>query len=100
MVGLLMDATRIADGKHVLLKKVATAKHPDEAVLGRLLSSSPYASHKDNRCVPIYDVLNVPDDEGNVLIVMPFLYQWDDPPHGTIGEAVEFFRQMFEVREK
>ena len=50
-----------------------------------------------NHCVPVYDVLPVPDEEDMVIIVMPLLQDYLRPPFGTIGEAVECFRQLFEV---
>jgi hypothetical protein len=50
-----------------------------------------------NHCVPVYDVLPVPDEEDRVIIVMPLLQEYLRPPFRTIGEAVECFRQLFEV---
>lgn len=94
----MLDATRQEDGAQVMLKRVRTGRNPDEATIGRLLSSEPYASHPSNYCVPVYDVLDVPDEEGVILIVMPFLRYWEFPAFETIGEVVEFFRQIFEVR--
>ena len=96
---VVLDATRISDGKQVALKKVVTAKHPDEAKIGNLLYSEPHASHPSNYCVPIYDVLTLPDEKGTVIMVMPFLYRWNVPEFDTIGEYVEFARQVFEVSE-
>jgi serine/threonine protein kinase len=46
--------------------------------------------------VPILDVLQVPDDEDRLLIVMPLLRPHGDPRFDTVGEAVEFIRQIFE----
>lgn len=46
----------------------------------------------------MYDVLDVPDEPDCKLIVMPFLRTFYDPRFLTVGEAVEFFRQAFEVR--
>lgn len=40
-----------------------------------------------------------PQDPDIQIIVMPFLRPYNDPKFGTVGEAVEFFRQAFEVRE-
>jgi hypothetical protein len=65
--------------------------------MGQLFSSEPLASNPKNRCAPFYEVLRVPDDENRVVIVMPLLYRTDHPPFQTIGEVVEFFRQIFEV---
>ena len=50
-----------------------------------------------NHCVPIYDVLALDDDHDFVIIVMPLLRPYTNPRFDTIGEAVECFRQLFEV---
>lgn len=93
----MMDGTRISDGATVMLKKVNIIKHPDEADIGRFFSSEPQSTHADNHCVPVYDVLQIPDDENMVLIIMPLLADWDEPPFNTVGETVEFFWQLFKV---
>ena len=38
-----------------------------------------------------------PDDHDVSIIVLPLLRQFNDPPFETVGEAVDFFRQIFEV---
>jgi hypothetical protein len=50
--------------------------------------------------VPIPEVLKVIDRDDVVVLVMPLLRMYDDPPFETFGEAIAFFRQMFEVSEK
>lgn len=77
------------------MKRVRADSH--ESVLSQLFSEPTLRSDKRNRCVPILDVLSLPDC-ADVLLVMPFLRFWDDPRLQTIGEVVEFFRQMLEVR--
>ncbi|THU85941.1 hypothetical protein K435DRAFT_969298 [Dendrothele bispora CBS 962.96] len=53
-----------------------------------------------NHCVPIYEILQLPEDDHEYLIIMPFLTPWwpfwCDLPFSTIGEAVSFIRQLFE----
>lgn len=93
----MIDAIRIEDGKQMLFKKVVTLKHPDEATIGRLFSSEPHTSHASNHCVPIYDVFSIPDEEGTVILVMPFLMDWFEPEFDTVGEFVDFVKQVFEV---
>jgi hypothetical protein len=97
--GNVIDATRAADGSFVMLKQVKPSWHPDEVDIGRMFSSEPLASDPRNHCVPIYDVLQVPDDDELILLVMPLLHEHsgDELPFDTIGEAVEFIRQIFEV---
>jgi hypothetical protein len=85
----MMDATRISDGAYVTLKSIKPSIHPYEAEIGTYLSSEPLASDPKNHCVPIYEVLEVPDVEDTILLVMPLLR--------TVGESVDFFQQIFEV---
>lgn len=94
----MLDATRIADNTVVTLKKIKTSRHPYEIDIGRYFSTEPRASDPANRCVPIHEVLDIPDDPEHKLIVMPLLRKFFDPHFLTVGEAVEFFRQAFEVR--
>ena len=93
-----MDATRISDNTVVSLKRIKRDIHPHEVEIALYFSTEPLASHPRNHCVPIYEVLDVPDDENEVIIVMPFLREYNDPRFKSVGEAVEFFRQIFEVR--
>lgn len=93
----MTDATRISDGEHVLLKKIKPSEHPYEAEIATFFSSGPLASDPKNHCAPIYEVLKVPDEDDRVLLVTPVLRGFNEPPFETIGEAVEFFGQIFEV---
>ncbi len=60
-------------------------------------SSETLAKDTRNHCVPIYEVLQVPDNDNMRILVMPLLRDYNDPQIQTVGEAVEFFHQMFEV---
>lgn len=92
-----MDATRISDGRVVVLKKVNKHNHPFEAEISQLFSTEPLASDPHNRCVPIHDVLQSPLDESMIFLVMPYLMRYHQLRFSTVGEAVECFRQLFEV---
>jgi len=92
-VGHIIDATRVSDGKLVGLKKVSKSVHPAEASICDFFSSEPRKSDRDNHCVPIYDLLQVPEEEDRIVIVMPFLREYDSPNFETIGEVVDFFNQ-------
>jgi len=94
-----MDGTRISDGAYVTLKSVRLSMHPYEAEIGTYLSSEPLASDPTNHCVPIYEVLKVPDVDDRIILVMPLLRKYDHPPMQTFGESVDFFQQIFEVRD-
>jgi len=92
----ILDAARIMDGAFVTLKQVRTSRHPYEAAIGGFLSSEPLRSDPHNHCVPIYEVLQVPDDDDKILLVMPLLRSYNSPRFDTFGETVDFFKQIFE----
>lgn len=80
-----------------MLKKVSMTVHPYEAEIGRYLCSESLACDPRNHCCPTWDVLSIPGDEDQVILVMPLLREYNDPRFTTVGEAVGFFRQIFEV---
>ncbi|KAJ3480769.1 hypothetical protein NLI96_g8114 [Meripilus lineatus] len=91
-----MDATRISDNALVMMKLMNDSLENEIALY---FSTEPLASHPRNHCVPIYEVLHVPDptgDDDEIIIVMPLLRPFYDPRFKSVGEAVEFFRQIFE----
>ncbi|KAL4061838.1 hypothetical protein V8B97DRAFT_1999172 [Scleroderma yunnanense] len=94
--GAILDGTRLSDGAYVTFKIVSNSDHPYEVEIGRFLSSEQLRRDPTNHCIPIYDVLSVPDDQDKVIIVMPLLREYTSPPFDTVGEAIECFRQLFE----
>jgi len=92
----ILDATRISDGSMIMLKRTSKALHPHEADIGQFFSTQPLSSDPRNHCIPIYDVLQDPLEEDSQILAMPLLRSYDDPRFQTIGEALEFFRQVFE----
>ncbi|KAJ7092040.1 kinase-like domain-containing protein [Mycena belliarum] len=99
----VMDATRVADGSYVALKRCNLAEPSSfvgvlpESQIYQKFSSEPLASDPKNHCVRHIEILRVPEENSEeLLIVMPFLYVWDDFSFATIGEAVDFFSQVFE----
>lgn len=93
----LLDAIRVQDGEMVALKSIQKNVHPYEVEITTALNEGSLRSSSSNHCVPIFQVLNVPETD-TAILVMPLLRQFDDPPFETVGETVEFFRQIFEVR--
>ncbi|KIJ60038.1 hypothetical protein HYDPIDRAFT_117724 [Hydnomerulius pinastri MD-312] len=93
--GHIIDATRIKDGQYVTLKKILKSEHPHEVDIGLYFSSESRTSQAANHCIPFYEILPL-DDNNEVIIVMPLLRAYSDPPFDTFGEAVECFRQLFE----
>ncbi|KAJ7141178.1 hypothetical protein C8R44DRAFT_827715 [Mycena epipterygia] len=94
-----LDAVRVSDGAVVLLKKAEVQDHPDELTIRNFLSLDPLSKDSKSRFLPFLEVLNPPSIPGTQLLVMKLLRKYDDPRFDTIGEAVDFFRQIFEVDE-
>ncbi|KZT10865.1 uncharacterized protein LAESUDRAFT_721252 [Laetiporus sulphureus 93-53] len=96
MVPHILDATRVSSGEMVVLKRILISEHPHEIEINQYFSAEPLASDPRNHCAPLYEVLQVTDQEGMMILVTPLLRRYDSPLLDTVGEAVEFFRQIFE----
>ena len=70
--------------------------HDRERKIIEHLSSPSLKADPRNHTVELLDVLRLPLS-GQSTLVMPLLRRFNDPPFETVGEAVEFFRQIFEV---
>ena len=92
-----MDAVRSSDNDIVALKKVNNIDHECEVEISRHFSFEELRKDPRNHCVPVFDVLDVPDQPDVQIIVMPLLRRCNDPRWRTVGEAVAFFDQIFEV---
>jgi hypothetical protein len=90
-----LDATRISDGKPVMLKKLPRQEGPYELEINRLFSTEPLSSNPRNHCVHLLDVIELPNDPP--IIVHPLLRPFHNPPFRTYGEFVTFFAQICEV---
>lgn len=93
----VQDALRKDNNQRVILKKVNTNECPNEQEIATYFSSKDRADIPENHCVPILETLHVPNEEHVILLVMPLLHHCLKPPLETVGEVVEFFRQLFEV---
>jgi hypothetical protein len=60
------------------------------------LSTEPLSLDPRNHCAQLLEVLDLPDDDEQVL-VMPLLRPFNSPTFDTFGEAIDCFRQLFEV---
>ncbi|KAH9033889.1 kinase-like domain-containing protein [Lactarius pseudohatsudake] len=89
-----MDATRISDGRPVVLKRLLAEEGPYELRINKLFSTEPLASDPRNHCVRLLDVIQLPGDPP--ILVHPMLRRHYDPPFRTIGEFVTFFAQICE----
>ncbi|THU94251.1 hypothetical protein K435DRAFT_779516 [Dendrothele bispora CBS 962.96] len=101
---ILMDAVRVSDGKMVMLKKISvpdSASPTKELKMNELVRSGLLSmDDPHNHCVPVYEILQVPESNTIHLVVMPFLRNWlndlGDAPFDTVGEALGFIGQLFE----
>jgi hypothetical protein len=90
-----MDATRRDNGRQVMLKRVPVGRELD---INQLLSSPGLRSEPRNHCIPLLDVIELPNTLDGKLIVMPFLRPFHRPRFQTYGEFVAFFTQICDVR--
>jgi hypothetical protein len=90
-----MDATRALDRRQVMVKTVPSGS---ELKISQFLSSPGLVSESHNHCVPLLDILELPDEPEQKLMVMPFLRPFDNPRFQTYGEFVSFFSQICDVR--
>jgi hypothetical protein len=90
-----MDATRISDGRQVMLKMLPREEGPYELEINKLFSTEPLFSNPRNHCVHLLDVIELPNSPP--IIVHPLLRPFSKPPFQTYGEFVTFFAQICEV---
>ncbi|KAH0588662.1 hypothetical protein J132_02198 [Termitomyces sp. J132] len=96
--GQVLDATR-DDGSLVVLKEIKTNTNKYEIPVSKFFSFGALATHPKNHCVPVIEVIDPPEGSQSAFIVMPYLLNTHHPPFQTIGEVVDFFRQIFEGLE-
>ncbi|KAI0076137.1 hypothetical protein K474DRAFT_1663403 [Panus rudis PR-1116 ss-1] len=92
-------ATRERDGTLVSVKLLNKEEYPSEESIISFLSSPALRCNPQNHCVPVYDIIESSLDLDHIILVMPDLTQYDDPPFSTVGEVLEFLRQVFEGLE-
>lgn len=90
---MLIDATRISDGKLVFIKEVKTGDQESSIVLALSALDDPA-----NHTVSILDTFTDHEDESVSYMVMPYLRPSDNPPFETVGEVMDFVDQILEVR--
>ncbi|RDX54876.1 hypothetical protein OH76DRAFT_846539 [Lentinus brumalis] len=90
-----MQATRLSDGRIVVLKQIWTERTPTEQTITRVFWDEPNASDPGNHSNFVYDVLHSPIYKV-AFFVMPYLMRVHAIRFATVGEAMECFRQVFE----
>ncbi|KAI0245370.1 kinase-like domain-containing protein [Lactifluus subvellereus] len=91
---LIMDATRVSDGKTVMMKRLLEREGPYELQINRLFSSDLLGSNPRNHCARLLDVIELPNDPP--IMVHSHLRPYYNPPFQTYGEFVAFFGQICE----
>ena len=94
---VVMDATRISDGRPVMLKLLLPTEGQHELRINRLVSSEPLLSDPRNHCAPLLDAIELPNEPH--IMVHARLRPFNDPPMQTYGEFVSFFSQLCEVSD-
>lgn len=89
-----MDARRTSDSQVVALKRIKSSS--DEARISKMFSSQKHAENPANHCIPLLDVLQVPESD-EVVLVMPWMCPVNDPPFRTIGGVSQFFQEILQV---
>jgi len=89
-----MDATRISDGRPVMLKRLFPKEGLEELQLNKLFSTEPLISDPRNHCAQLLDVIEFPGEPP--ILVHPMLRLHHDPRFQTYGEFVTFYAQICE----
>ncbi|KAJ7768511.1 kinase-like domain-containing protein [Mycena metata] len=89
----VLDATRIQDGKKVILKRVET--DGKELAIIKHLSTPSARSDPRNRTIPLLDILPMPGTPWSFL-VMPYCRVFDYPPFHCRNEFVDAMGQFME----
>jgi hypothetical protein len=92
---LVMDATRLCDGRPVMMKRLLSEEGPYELQINRMFSLEPLASDPRNHCARLLDVIELPNDPP--IMVHSLLRPFYKPRFQTYGEFVAFFGQISEV---
>jgi len=90
----LVDATRIADGALVYVKRVQTAG--TELQIASMFSSEHLRNDPKNHCVPILDAFQDDGDDSSSYMVMPFLRAIDEPAFELVDDVISFADQILE----
>ncbi|KAH9971414.1 kinase-like domain-containing protein [Lactifluus volemus] len=90
-----MDAIRISDERPVMLKRLPPEEEGlYELDINKIFSTASLSLSPRNHCVPLLDVIRLPDDPP--IVVNPLLRPFYDPRLQTFGEFVTFFSQICE----
>ncbi|KAI0040923.1 hypothetical protein FA95DRAFT_1527129 [Auriscalpium vulgare] len=92
----IVDATRMADGKQVILKRLPDEdSSPDEVDITMLFSSEQYMQRPKNHCIPVIETKRF-EELSETVLVLPRMRPYDNPRFRTFGEVVAFAKQIIE----
>ncbi|KAI9067213.1 hypothetical protein FKP32DRAFT_1644465 [Trametes sanguinea] len=91
----VIDARRKEDDFLVTIKTVST--RDQELSVARFLSS--FKDVEKNHCVEILDVLSDPLNPERALMIMPYLRPYNNPELMTVGDVIDFVKQMLDGLE-
>ncbi|KAJ3999202.1 kinase-like domain-containing protein [Lentinula boryana] len=89
----IMDALRTSDSLVVAMKRIEISAGEDQTAT--IFSDDSHNSDPRNHCVRIIEVLSVPEGDEKIL-VMEWMREVMDPRFRTVGEAVQFLKEMVE----
>ncbi|KAJ7154563.1 kinase-like domain-containing protein [Mycena filopes] len=92
----VLDATRISDGKKVILKRIET--NGDEMAIMKHLNTPSMRSDPRNRTIPLLEVIPLPEGPWS-LLVMPYCREFNYPPFHCRNEFVAAMSQFLEGLE-
>ncbi|KAL1743040.1 hypothetical protein HDZ31DRAFT_41857 [Schizophyllum fasciatum] len=89
----VLDAVRLSDGERVVIRKAET--WTDELPIYQHLAGLP--PDRRNRLAPVLDVLLLPDTDEDVLLILPFLREYYDPPFSRVEQVVQCLSRFMEA---
>jgi hypothetical protein len=99
--GVVMDATRISDGKQVFLKLWSpTHRDASELPILQYFSDPSRVDDPKNHCARLLDIVDIPnwEDYFRHIPVQPMLRSAQEPPFLMAAEALSWMLQALEVR--
>ena len=80
------------------IKAFVRERHPAEAEISQMFSLEPLASDPQNHSIPVFEVLQSSLKDGVHFMIMPYLLLFQDVRFESVGEVMDCFKQLFEVR--
>ncbi|KAL1689452.1 kinase-like domain-containing protein, partial [Schizophyllum commune] len=91
----VLDAIRLSDGLPVVLRTTQTWS--DEVPILRRLNR--LANDPRNYAVPVLDIIPLAEDDNEIILVLPLLRDYYDPPFSRLEQVVQALTQFFETMQ-